>query len=370
MAIAPSKIVRYAVVGLGSFAQMAILPAFKHARKNSKLVAFFSGDSMKRKKLGQRYHVDQLHSYDHYEDGLLSANIDAVYIALPNTLHKEFAVRAAKAGCHILCEKPLALTENDGREIIDAAEQNRVKLMTAYRLHFEETNLSIIDLIKKRKIGEPRFFSSVFSHQVRPGDIRTQHSSGGGGLWDLGVYCINAARYLFRAEPTDVFAMTANTDPKRFHGVDELAAAILRFPKNRVAQFITSQGAGDSSQYRIVGTRGDIQADPAFEYAEGNQFTLTVGSKKTMFKKPKRDQVAAELLYFSDCILKNKNPEPSGWEGLLDVRVIEALYRSAKTGLPVHLSPMMKNRRPIKAQQITKPPIAHKNLVHAQSPSL
>jgi predicted dehydrogenase len=362
--------VRYAVVGLGSFAQLAILPAFTHAKKNSILAALVSDDAEKKKVLGKTYKVSRHYSYEEYDECLRSGAIDAVYIALPNTLHKEFAVRAAEAGIHVLCEKPLATSEADCLAMISAAEKNKVKLMTAYRLHFEQANLAIVDLVQKGEIGDPKYFSSSFSHQVRSGDVRTKDRVGGGGLWDLGVYCVNAARALFRAEPFEVFAMTANTDPQRFHGVDEIATAILRFPRDRFAQFTTSQGASDCSQFRIVGSEGSIDADPAYEYAEGDAFTVNVKGKKKTTKTLKRDQVAAELLYFSDCILKDKEPEPSGREGLLDVRVIQALYGSAKSGQAVILGPAHKKHRPTGSQTISPPAHSEKSLVHAQPPSL
>src|SRR5438105_1121627 len=145
-----------------------------------------------------------------------SGEIDAVYIALPNHLHAEYAVRAADAGVHVLCEKPMAMNESECRQMIAAAERNGVKLMIAYRLHFEQANLGVIELVKKEKIGKARFFSSVFSHQVAPGNIRAREDAGGGALYDIGVYCINAARYIFREEPVEVFAVTSNSDPKRF----------------------------------------------------------------------------------------------------------------------------------------------------------
>src|SRR5579862_9356725 len=157
-----ASIVRYGVVGLGHIAQIAVLPAFAHARRNSRLVAIFSDDEAKRRELGRRYRVPNVATYKQYDRLLREGELDAVYIALPNSQHLDFTMRAAKAGVHVLCEKPLALTEGDCREMIAACQRHRVKLMTAYRLHFEKSNLDAVKLVSSGKIGEPRYFNSIF----------------------------------------------------------------------------------------------------------------------------------------------------------------------------------------------------------------
>src|SRR5262245_9626467 len=183
--------IRYAVVGLGHIAQVAVLPAFAHAA-NSQLAALVSDDPQKLKILSRRYQVDQVFSYDEYEDCLRSGAVDAVYIALPNHLHAEYSIRAARAGIHVLCEKPMAVTEKECRAMAQAAERGGIKLMIAYRLHFEKANMTAVTLVRSRKLGEPRFFTSEFSLQVRPDNIRTDKEKGGGTLYDIGIYCINA----------------------------------------------------------------------------------------------------------------------------------------------------------------------------------
>src|SRR5262245_3753944 len=223
----PKSKVRYAVVGMGHIAQVAVLPAFAHAKRNSTLAAIVTDDRTKRREIARKYKLDHAYSYREYERCL--EQVDAVYIALPNSMHAEYTIRAANAGVHVLCEKPMAVTVTECQRMIDACEKNRVKLMVAYRLHFEEINLSAIDLIEKGKIGEPKFFNSSFSMTVRPGNIRTQAELGGGTLYDIGVYCINAARYLFRSEPTEVLAMSSNSEAKKVAEIDESTAALLRF---------------------------------------------------------------------------------------------------------------------------------------------
>src|SRR5256885_4393042 len=210
-----SRQVGYAVIGLGHIAQSAVLPAFMHA-KNSKMVALVSGDAEKRAKLARKYRCDAYDVRD-LNDVLDRPDVDAVYIAEPNDKHAEYAVRCAKEGVHVLCEKPLAISEEECRRMIEACHDSGVKLMTAYRLHFDPANLEAIRQIEQGRIGETRIFSSTFAYQVKPGNIRTSAERGGGAIWDLGVYCINAARYLFRADPIEVFAMRIDRpDDPRF----------------------------------------------------------------------------------------------------------------------------------------------------------
>jgi glucose-fructose oxidoreductase len=358
--------VRYAVVAMGHIAQVAVLPAFAHARRNSRLVAIVSDDRTKREELSRRYKVDA-YRYDQYETCL--EQVDAVYIALPNSMHAEYTIRAARAGVHVLCEKPLAVTVDECRRMIDACRRNRVKLMTAYRLHFEEINLKAVELVRRGRIGEPRFFNSSFAMTVRGGDIRTKKALGGGTLYDIGVYCINAARYLFRAEPIEVMAISVNSGLARLAEIDETTGALLRFDGDRVAAFVTSFNSADVASYRILGTKGMLHVEPAYEYAEGLAYALTVNGKTTRKRIPKRDQFAPELLYFSDCILHDRVPEPGGEEGLQDVRIVQALYKSAKTGKAVRLPAFEREKRPSGKQIIKRPGVRKPKLVKVQGAS-
>jgi glucose-fructose oxidoreductase len=359
--------IRYAVVGLGHIAQVAVLPAFAHARRNSRLTALVSDDPRKLKTLASKYRVKQTYSYDEYEQCL--EHVDAVYIALPNSMHAEYAIRAAQAGVHVLCEKPMAVTAAECELMIEACRDNNVKLMIAYRLHFEEINLDAVELVRKGRIGDPKFFNSSFAMRVRPGNIRTQRELGGGTLYDIGVYCINAARYLFRAEPKEVMATSVNSGAARTSEIDESTGALLRFDGERIAAFVTSFNAADVASYRIVGTKGQLHVDPAYEYAEGLSYELTVNGKTTRKKIGRRDQFGPELVYFSDCILKNRDPEPSGEEGLQDVRIVEALYESAETGKAVQIPPFQPSKRPSRRQRIKRPAVEEPELVKASSGS-
>jgi predicted dehydrogenase len=355
------KKIRYAVIGLGHITQVAVLPAFANATRNSTLSALISSDTTKLRKLGRKYGIDRLYDYDQFDDCMQSGEIDALYIALPNHLHREYTVRAAKHGIHVLCEKPMAMSEKDCLAMIRACDDNDVRLMIAYRLHFEKASLSAIAQVQRGRIGEPRLFNSTFTMNVRPGDIRLRKETGGGTLWDIGIYCINAARSLFRAEPIEVSGIAATGDAKRFAEVEEMFSATLRFPGDRIASFVCSFGSADTAEYRIVGTKGDIRLDPAYEYAEGLKQFVTTGGKPRERAFAKSDQFAPELLAFSDCIARGTNPEPSGSEGLADVRIIDALYRSAKKGKPISLGEFEKRARPSMKQEIRRP-------AHARAP--
>ena len=183
------------------------------------------------------------------------------------------------------------------------------------------------------------------------------------------MYCINAARHLFRSEPKEVVAVSVNSGVPRLAEIDESTAALLRFDGERVAAFVTSFNAADVGEYRIVGTKGQVRVDPAYEYAEGLEYELTVGGRTTRKRISKRDQFAAELLYFSDCIWKNRQPEPSGEEGLQDVRIVQALYESAETGKVVQVPPYAASKQPTKRQRISRPGVTKPSLVKVSSAS-
>jgi predicted dehydrogenase len=359
------KLVNYAVVGLGHIAQNAVLPAFAHARRNSRLAALVSDDPRKLKTLAKQYRVQATFSYDQFEECL--QNVDAVYIALPNSMHAEYTVRAANAGIHVLCEKPMAVTADECERMIQACREANVKLMIAYRLHFEPLNLAVIELAQRGRLGDLKFFNSSFAMRVKPGNIRTQRELGGGTLYDIGIYCINAARYLFRAEPKEVMAIAVNSVRDKLPEIDESTAAILRFDGERVASFVSSFNAADVASYQIIGTKGRVDVDPAYEYSEPLQYRLTINGKTQQKKSGRHDQFAPELLYFSDCILRGRDPEPSGEEGLQDVRIIQALYESAETGKAVQIPPYEPGARPGTSQRIVKPPVREPDLVKVTS---
>jgi glucose-fructose oxidoreductase len=342
---------RIAVIGQGHFAQAAVLPAIE-ALDDVELSALVSGSPHKLSELGERYGVRTLCHYDDLDALLARGKVDAVYIAVPNDLHAEMTVIAARHGVHVLCEKPMAPTEAECMQMIRACESRGVRLMIAYRLHFEAANLIAVEVARGGEIGEPRIFSSTFSMQVRQGNTRIQPRRGAGPLYDLGVYCVNAARYLFRAEPSEVMALKASGRDPRFASVDEAFSVTLRFPDERIAQFTCSFGAADRAHYEVVGTAGTLTLDNAYEYAA--EMTMKVdgehGHKERTF--PKRDQIAAEIEYFARCIRDGIDPEPSGWEGLADIRILQAIQSSARFGRSVPIEPGKHGRRPDLGQEI------------------
>src|SRR5215210_582671 len=362
----PKRLIRYAVVGCGHIAQVAVLPAFGNARRNSKLAAIVSGDPVKRDELKKKYDIPKAVDYAQYDELMKSGDLDAVYIALPNSMHAEYAERAARAGVHVLCEKPMALTEAECELMARVAKDHQVKMMVAYRLHFERANLEAIEIARSGRIGEPRLFTSTFTMSVVPDNIRVKREMGGGVLYDIGIYCINAVRGLFRDEPTEVWATGAGV----IGDVEESVSAVLRFPNERLASFTCSFGATKVSEYRLVGTKGELAVDPAYEYAKPLEHRLALeGNVVSERRFAQRDQFAPELLYFSDCILQNRDPEPSAEEGLADVRIIRALYQSMESGQPVELAAFQRHDRPSLEQEIRRPPIEKPSVIHAQAPS-
>lgn len=364
---APRRKVRYAVLGLGYIAQVAVLPAFRHAVRNSQLAALVSGSRSKLATLGDRYAVPGRFTYEQLPDCL--DRVDAVYIALPNHLHRDYAVAAARAGVHVLCEKPLAVSIAECEEMIAEAERNDVRLMTAYRLHFESGSLRSLELARSGELGNLRFFHGSFSMQVAAGNIRLgSEDQGGGPLFDLGVYCINAARHLFGTEPIEVSALAANDGQQRFAATHEMMSCLVRFPQERLASFTVAAGAADTGWYEIVGSKGRLRMDPAFEYAEALARQLEVGGRTSRSRYGKRDQFAPELLHFSDCVLEGRLPGPSGREGVADVRVVQALLESVRSRRPVVLEPMPIAARTDPRLAIRRPPVERPELVGASSP--
>jgi glucose-fructose oxidoreductase len=361
-----AKPVRFAVVGLGHIAQVAVLPAFAHTGPRARLQAIVSGDPEKLRDVGDRYDVAARGGYEDLDR--LLAECDAVYIATPNSAHASHAARAARAGVHVLCEKPLASTTADATAMIAACRDAGVLLMTAYRLHFDPLAVEALSRLRAGDIGEVKYFASSFSMTVKPGNIRTRPDLGGGTLFDLGVYCINAARTTLDGEPSRVFARAAPGGRAGLPGIDEMTSALLEFDNGCQATFTTSFAAADVSSFRVVGTEGDLVMQPAYEYVEPLEYTLTSGGRPLHRKGRRRDQFAAEILYFADCIRQGRAPEPSGEEGARDVRVVEALYESAQRDAPVDLPPEGHEPGPDEAQARDEPPVAKPPLVNVEPP--
>jgi predicted dehydrogenase len=360
--------VRYAVVGAGWISQEDFMPGIEHTG-NSAMTALVTGDQAKAKALLKQYDIPKWYDYDEYEKMLSSGDIDAVYLAVPNSMHRDYAVAALNAGIHVLCEKPMARTEEECREMIEAAERGAAKLMVAYRLHFDEATIEAIETVHSGTIGDPRFFSSVFAQQITEENSRSKARFWANPLPDMGPYPINAARHLFRAEPLEVFAFSARKEERRFYEIDEMFTVSLRFPDERLASFTVSYGANPIDEYRIVGTQGDLEVKPGFGFTEPLRHKLTVGTRVSEKVFAKTDQFGAETKYFSDCILNHRDPEPDGEEGLADIRVLLAIEEALEAGIPKPIISRIERKvRPGRDQIIRLPAVKTKELVDAAAP--
>lgn len=359
--------VRYAVLGAGWIAQEDFFPGIGHTG-NSEITGIITGDEEKAAILAEKYQVEHTWNYGQLAEALKSGEFDALYLATPNSRHREFAVPALEAGIHVLLEKPMAPTEEDCQAIITASERSGAKLMIAYRLHFDEGTLSSIQAIRDGAIGEPRIFSSVFGQQVAAENSRMRGELWAGPLPDMGTYPINAARNFFGAEPVEVMAFTESLPELRFSQVEEMISVLLRFPENRLAQFVVSYGVDSVSELRIAGTKGNLRLDPAYSYDKAIERWVLAGGKAEHTKFAHRDQFGGEAKYFSDCILDDHQPEPNGLEGLADVRVMTAIELSLRERRPVSLKSAVKHSRPVDAQMQKLAAVESGELIHAAPP--
>ena len=331
-----AKQIGYAVVGLGDAAH-AVLPAFAHASETSRLVAIVAGDRARAQAIAHEYRAAAYH-YDEFRQCLQREDVNAVYLALPNSMHCEYAVEAARTGVHVLCDRPMAVMADECRRMIRTSQSNRVKLMVSYRLSFHPAHAKAVELVRSSAIGAPKTLSSDFTTRIEdPDDPRLQRRLGGGSVYDLGVSCLHAARTLLGSEPAQVMAMTARTVRRHGGDVDEGTVALIRFPDERLAHLHTSFGEQPTTVLQIYGEDGAIRLTNAYQHDVATSLEITRrGQVETLTFEP-TDLFAAELSYFSTCILQDREPEPSGLQGLQDVRLVEAIYRSARDGRPVTL---------------------------------
>ena len=356
--------IRYAVVGAGWISQAAFMPGVK-ATGNSVMTAIVTGDSTKAETLGKKYGIERAYHYDAYLAALDSRGFDAIYLALPNWQHRQYAVPALERGIHVLLEKPMATTEDDCRAITEAARRGKAKLMIAYRLHFEPGTLEAMRIAQSGALGRVASFSSTFTQHVEMGNHRAQNGYWSGPVPDMGTYPINAVRNLFRAEPTEIMAWGSETLGFGFH---DTVGVTMRFPEDRLAQFTVAYGLTSVDEYRVIGEEGTLRVSPGFTLNDGLHHTLTVGESTTETDFRQIDQFAGETAYFSDCILNDRDPEPDGEEGLLDVRVLTAIERALTTGRAQELSPTYRSKRPLMDQRSDFPPASKPELIHAAPP--
>jgi len=341
-------------VGLGDISQRALMPSIHHSG-NSKICAIVTGDPQKAEEIAKKYSLskEDIFSYEDYSKLLGSRKIDAVYLATPNWRHEEFAVPALKAGIHVLLEKPMEISTAKCQAILDAQKDSNAKLMIAYRLHFEPATIAAIDEVRNGSLGQVHMFNSIFVLSFDPDDHRAQNGWKGGPLFDMGTYPLNAIRNLFEAEPIEVSAVGLHHPESGFpEDLDDTVAVTLVFPENRIAQFIVSYYGNSMDEYTIAGTKGSIHLSPAYMYETSLQFSpIKIGEKEKSQSFKNTDQFGGEVKYFSECILKGKDPEPDGFEGLADVRVLEAALRSLQSKQPMKLEPTLFRNKILACQE-------------------
>jgi predicted dehydrogenase len=323
----------FAMVGLGRISMQHLAPSLRTS-KVAKVTALVSGHRDKAEKMAAEYGIPakNIYSYENYDAIADNKEIDAVYVALPNSMHAEYTIRAAKAGKHVLCEKPMATTVADAQAMIDACRKADRKLMIAYRCQFEPLNRKAIELIRSGKLGKVQAIESANGFNIAPREWRLNMKlAGGGPLMDVGVYSLNACRFLTGEEPTGIKANWSVIDQDgRFSDVEENLAWTMRFPSGIVASCNTTYGANMPGFYRVHGTKGMIHMEPAFGY-EGLRLTARIQGEAPIDEaNPEKDpaQFTREADHLAGVILHGGDLRATGEEGLRDMKLMMEIYRS------------------------------------------
>jgi len=336
----PGKKLGWAIVGLGSLSINQILPAFAKCEK-SKVVAFVSGHPDKANKLALRYGVNpkNIYNYQNYDTIRDNPEVDVIYIVLPNGMHAEYTIRGHQAGKHVLTEKPMANTPAECQQMIDAARKANRKLMVAYRCRYEPFNQEAIRIARSGEMGRTQMILADTGFKISDPTVWRLHKqlAGGGSMMDIGIYALNASRYLSGEEPTEVSAMIYSTpgDP-RFQEVEEHVTFQLRFPSGILANCSSSYGYFHQSHFRVMGTEARLIMDPATWYS-GLRMYKERDNIVENIDLPAVDHFAAEMDHMSDCVIENKEPLTPGEEGLRDLTIIQAIYRAAQSNQTLKL---------------------------------
>jgi predicted dehydrogenase len=330
----PPKKLGFALVGLGRLSTNQLLPAFAKC-EHARCTALVSGHADKAKDLAKQFNVPEksIYGYDNFDSIKDNPDVDVVYIVLPNSMHAEYTIRAAKAAKHVLCEKPMANTVEECQQMIDACKQANRKLMIAYRLHYEPLTQKAAQICREKTYGPVKTIEADFGFNIGPNQWRLDKKlAGGGPLVDVGVYCINAARFLAGEEPVQVSAtMHQPKDDPRFKEVEESMAWWMRFPSGILANCATSYGSNPGNRYRFATQTAQITVDPAYSYNNLHMQIVNKGRPEPA-DFPNVDQFAAEMDHFAQCVADDKTPATPGEEGLADVKIIRKLYESAESG--------------------------------------
>ena len=342
----PNRRVGFAIVGLGRLSLNQILPAFAKS-DYCKPVALVSGDRARALKVAAQYGIAEANITDYagFEKLKDMPGVDVIYIVLPNGMHREFVVRGAKIGKDILCEKPMANSVAECEEMIAACKTANVRLMIAYRQQYEPMNRTLQKAVVDGKLGKVRsIVASNSQDQGDPSQWRLNHKLAGGGCMpDVGLYCLNAARFLSGEEPDEVFATIIQPkDDPRFREVEARCEVIARFPSGMTSNFTSAYDVHRSSFLRMEGSEAYGEMDPAFGY-HGNKLRFSkLEDGKEIEMTPSiedKDQFALEMDHMAQCSMNKQQPHTPGEEGLRDQHVIEAIYKAAATGKSVKIAP-------------------------------
>lgn len=336
----PAPKVGFAVVGLGNIAQTAVLPAFRHSRR-AKLVALVSGDKKKATRLARKFGADSSYGYEEYATCLANPNVNAVYIATPQGQHEPFALQAAAAGKHVLCEKPLAATVEQATRMITACRKHRVLLMTAYRKFFEPSTVYLKKLIRDQALGRIDVIHTAFSElngtSTSPAWLRDAKLAGGGPLMDLGVYCVNTSRWLVDEDPIEASAQAWRHDMSRFREVEEGVAFRLNFASGIVVQGSTTYSSTMSSFLNVQGSKGWALLSPAFTFEHPRRLIGNASGRPIQRTFKIVDEFAPQLDAFATAIQTGSAVEADGIQGLRDLSIISAIYEAARTQTTVRV---------------------------------
>jgi predicted dehydrogenase len=330
---APSKKLGWAIVGLGQLALTQVMPAFKNCQR-SRPTALVSGHPDKANKVAGDYGVDpkRIYNYENYDKLKDDPDVDVVYNILPDSMHAEYTIRALRAGKHVLCEKPMAMNVKECEQMCAAAKETGKKLMVAYRLQYEPFTMAARDAARGGKLGPIRFFESVNYQNIRAPNIRLSRSTGTGPLGDLGVYCINAARYVLGEEPVEATGMDHQPkDDERFREVPARVTFQLRFPSGAIASCGCGFDGQPARRFRAVCENGAIEMDNAFGYG-GQKLRIIEGRQSGEPQLQPVNHFVREMDYFSECVTNDRQPETPGEEGLADMKVIAAVEEAARSG--------------------------------------
>lgn len=336
------KRVGYAIVGLGSYGLGQIIPQFAHCRL-SRLTALVSGDPEKARRVAAEHKVPErsIYSYDTFDRIRDNPDVDVVYVVLPNSMHAEYTIRAAQAGKHVLCEKPMAVSSAECEAMIAACRAAGRKLMIGYRSHFEPHNIHAMRLAREEAVGRSRVVQSEHGFSIGdPAQWRLKRAlAGGGSMMDIGIYSVQALRYVAGEEPVSVAATesTDRSDP-RFGEVEDRVAWSFLYPSGLVGHGLSSYSSGHS-HIRLTGDAGWFDMEPATPYS-GHRMRLRRDGETqdvTPPPGPAVNQFVGQLDHMAECVLGGREPIVAGEEGLRDVRIIEAIYRSAQEGRRIAL---------------------------------